>query len=305
MQKEILLKILAIELLIIAFVKYQVMGTEDFKEEKKLSEEEKDKLVPPQEEKKVAADLYEVISKGKDFMGSVKPYLNKRDQYYVDMFAKVAEIIEIQKNLMSLSEEEIETEEKTEVDKIGLLKAIKPYITEDKQVVIDKFLKFHEALKNLQEKMQKYSKEEDKKENIFDKIVDIYEAIRPIIPEDKIEETDKLAKNIKLLEVLNKAEGIMNSTREDKKQNQLPARKDKEEQGEEEETEIKEHKEENKEEKDSLTQDLPDQQLAIIDNLKFMLTKEQQQYMYNMINYLKQQGLVKSEGKKEEKKEGE
>lgn len=324
MQKEILLKILAVELLIVAFVRFQVMGIEKERKKEEVTEEDKDELSSPQENKKTSIDVYEVITKGKDFVGSVKPYLNKRDQYYVDIFSKIAEIIEIQKKLMSLSEEEIEVAEKIEVDKIGILKAIKPYITEDKKIVIDKFLKFHEALKNLQEKMEKYSKEEDK-DNIFDKIIDIYEALRPIIPEEKLEETDKLAKNIKLLEVLNKAEGIMNSMKEEKKQLQSSTRS-----MEEEEQKAEENKEEieriedkgeiskieegdkildtnkketeeqlEKEENNSLPQGLSDQQVAIIDNLKSMLTKEQQQYMYNMINYLKQQGLVKSEGKGE------
>ncbi|AEM78115.1 hypothetical protein [Thermoanaerobacter wiegelii] len=324
MQKEILLKILAVELLIVAFVRFQVMGIEKEREKEEVTEEDKDELSSPQENKKTSIDVYEVITKGKDFVGSIKPYLNKRDQYYVDIFSKIAEIIEIQKKLMSLSEEEIEMAEKIEVDKIGILKAIKPYITEDKKIVIDKFLKFHEALKNLQEKMEKYSKEEDK-DNIFDKIIDIYEALRPIIPEEKLEETDKLAKNIKLLEVLNKAEGIMNSMKEEKKQLQSSTRS-----MEEEEQKAEENKEEieriedkgeiskieegdkildtnkketeeqlEKEENNSLPQGLSDQQVAIIDNLKSMLTKEQQQYMYNMINYLKQQGLVKSEGKGE------
>ncbi|EGD51517.1 hypothetical protein TheetDRAFT_1719 [Thermoanaerobacter ethanolicus JW 200] len=324
MQKEILLKILAVELLIVAFVRFQVMGIEKEREKEEVTEEDKDELSSPQENKKTSIDVYEVITKGKDFVGSIKPYLNKRDQYYVDIFSKIAEIIEIQKKLMSLSEEEIEVAEKIEVDKIGILKAIKPYITEDKKIVIDKFLKFHEALKNLQEKMEKYSKEEDK-DNIFDKIIDIYEALRPIIPEEKLEETDKLAKNIKLLEVLNKAEGIMNSMKEEKKQLQSSTRS-----MEEEEQKAEENKEEieriedkgeiskieegdkildtnkketeeqlEKEENNSLPQGLSDQQVAIIDNLKSMLTKEQQQYMYNMINYLKQQGLVKSEGKGE------
>ncbi|SHE49648.1 hypothetical protein SAMN02745195_00541 [Thermoanaerobacter uzonensis DSM 18761] len=324
MQKEILLKILAVELLIIAFVRFQVMGMEKERKEEEVTEEDKDELSSPQENKKTSIDVYEVITKGKDFVGSVKPYLNKRDQYYVDIFSKIAEIIEIQKKLMSLSEEEIEVAEKIEVDKIGILKAIKPYITEDKKIVIDKFLKFHEALKNLQEKMEKHSKEEDK-DNIFDKIIDIYEALRPIIPEEKLEETDKLAKNIKLLEVLNKAEGIMNSMKEEKKQLQSSTRsmEEKEQKSEENKEEIEriEDKEEiskteegdkildtnkketeeqlEKEENNSLPQGLSDQQVAIIDNLKSMLTKEQQQYMYNMINYLKQQGLVKSEGKGE------
>ncbi|EMT37884.1 hypothetical protein SAMN04244560_02913 [Thermoanaerobacter thermohydrosulfuricus] len=324
MQKEFLLKILAVELLIVAFVRFQVMGIEKEREKEEVTEEDKDELSSPQENKKTSIDVYEVITKGKDFVGSIKPYLNKRDQYYVDIFSKIAEIIEIQKKLMSLSEEEIEVAEKVEVDKIGILKAIKPYITEDKKIVIDKFLKFHEALKNLQEKMEKYSKEEDK-DNIFDKIIDIYEALRPIIPEEKLEETDKLAKNIKLLEVLNKAEGIMNSMKEEKKQLQSSTRS-----MEEEEQKAEENKEEieriedkgeiskieegdkildtnkketeeqlEKEENNSLPQGLSDQQVAIIDNLKSMLTKEQQQYMYNMINYLKQQGLVKSEGKGE------
>jgi len=324
LQKEILLKILAVELLIVAFVRFQVMGIEKEREKEEVTEEDKDELSSPQENKKTSIDVYEVITKGKDFVGSIKPYLNKRDQYYVDIFSKIAEIIEIQKKLMSLSEEEIEVAEKIEVDKIGILKAIKPYITEDKKIVIDKFLKFHEALKNLQEKMEKYSKEEDK-DNIFDKIIDIYEALRPIIPEEKLEETDKLAKNIKLLEVLNKAEGIMNSMKEEKKQLQSSTRS-----MEEEEQKAEENKEEieriedkgeiskieegdkildtnkketeeqlEKEENNSLPQGLSDQQVAIIDNLKSMLTKEQQQYMYNMINYLKQQGLVKSEGKGE------
>lgn len=324
MQKEFLLKILAVELLIVAFVRFQVMGIEKEREKEEVTEEDKDELSSPQENKKTSIDVYEVITKGKDFVGSVKPYLNKRDQYYVDIFSKIAEIIEIQKKLMSLSEEEIEVAEKIEVDKIGILKAIKPYITEDKKIVIDKFLKFHEALKNLQEKMEKYSKEEDK-DNIFDKIIDIYEALRPIIPEEKLEETDKLAKNIKLLEVLNKAEGIMSSMKEEKKQLQSSTRS-----MEEEEQKAEENKEEieriedkgeiskieegdkildtnkketeeqlEKEENNSLPQGLSDQQVAIIDNLKSMLTKEQQQYMYNMINYLKQQGLVKSEGKGE------
>ncbi|KHO61098.1 hypothetical protein THYS13_26750 [Thermoanaerobacter sp. YS13] len=324
MQKEILLKILAVELLIVAFVRFQVMGIEKERKKEEVTEEDKDELSSPQENKKTSIDVYEVITKGKDFVGSVKPYLNKRDQYYVDIFSKIAEIIEIQKKLMSLSEEEIEVAEKIEVDKIGILKAIKPYITEDKKIVIDKFLKFHEALKNLQEKMEKYSKEEDK-DNIFDKIIDIYEALRPIIPEEKLEETDKLAKNIKLLEVLNKAEGIMNSMKEEKKQLQSSTRsmEEEEQKSEENKEEIEriEDKEEiskieegdkildtnkketeeqlEKEENNSLPQGLSDQQVAIIDNLKSMLTKEQQQYMYNMINYLKQQGLVKSDGKGE------
>ncbi|WP_029688707.1 hypothetical protein [Thermoanaerobacter sp. A7A] len=324
MQKEILLKILAVELLIVAFVRFQVMGIEKEREKEEVTEEDKDELSSPQENKKTSIDVYEVITKGKDFVGSVKPYLNKRDQYYVDIFSKIAEIIEIQKKLMSLSEEKIEVAEKIEVDKIGILKAIKPYITEDKKIVIDKFLKFHEALKNLQEKMEKYSKEEDK-DNIFDKIIDIYEALRPIIPEEKLEETDKLAKKIKLLEVLNKAEGIMNSMKEEKKQLQSSTRsmEEEEQKAEENKEEIEriEDKEEiskieegdkildtnkketeeqlEKEENNSLPQGLSDQQVAIIDNLKSMLTKEQQQYMYNMINYLKQQGLVKSEGKGE------
>ncbi|MBE3591996.1 MAG: hypothetical protein IMW84_03760 [Thermoanaerobacter sp.] len=324
MQKEILLKILAVELLIVVFVRFQVMGIEKEKEKEEVTEKDKDELSSPQENKKTSIDVYEVITKGKDFVGSIKPYLNKRDQYYVDIFSKTAEIIEIQKKLMSLSEEEIEVAEKIGVDKIGILKAIKPYITEDKKIVIDKFLKFHEALKNLQEKMEKYSKEKDK-DNIFDKIIDIYEALRPIIPEEKLEETDKLAKNIKLLEVLNKAEGIMNSMKEEKKQLQSSTRN-----MEEEEQKAEENKEEieriedkgeiseieegdkildtnkkeaeeqlEKEENNLLPQGLSDQQVAIMDNLKSMLTKEQQQYMYNMINYLKQQGLVKSEGKGE------
>lgn len=320
MQKEILLKILAVELLIVAFVRFQVMGIEKEKNETTLSTgtDDKNKLSPPQEDKKSTIDLYEVVTKGKDFVGSLKPYLSKRDQYYVDIFSKMAEIIEIQKKLVNLSEEEIEALDKVEVDKIGILKAIKPYIAEDKKIVIDKFLKFFEALKNLQQKLEKYTKEGDKN-NIFDKIVDIYEAIRPIIPEEKIEETDKIAKNIKLLEVLNKAEGIMNSMKEEKKQSQQATRdfheeriaEEKEEKNEEiKEIEVEEKEEESDEketqqqlpkgEKNLLPQGLSDQQLKVLDNLKSMLTKEQQQYMYNMINYLKQQGLVNLSNKEKE-----
>ncbi|SFE80268.1 hypothetical protein SAMN04324257_02877 [Thermoanaerobacter thermohydrosulfuricus] len=98
MQKEFLLKILAVELLIVAFVRFQVMGIEKEREKEEVTEEDKDELSSPQENKKTSIDVYEVITKGKDFVGSIKPYLNKRDQYYVDIFSKIAEIIEIQKN---------------------------------------------------------------------------------------------------------------------------------------------------------------------------------------------------------------
>jgi hypothetical protein len=311
LQREILLKILAIELLIVAFVRFQMMGVEREKNETVPSSGSDDngKFLLPQEDKKSTINVYEIVTKSKNFVESVKPYLCKRDQYYVDIFSKIAEIIEIQKDLMNLSQEEIEAMDKTQVDKIGILKAIKPYIAEDKQIIIDKFLKFHEALKNLQQRLEKYTKEEDK-DNFFDKIVDIYEAIRPIIPEEKIEETDKIAKNIKLLEVLNKAEGIMNSMKEEKKQSQQATRDFYEEITEEEEEKSEEIKEievdlkEGEKDEEEMEQELPnkeenllpqgmsEQQLAAINNLKSMLTKEQQQYMYNMINYLKQQGLV-------------
>lgn len=314
MQREVLLKIIAIELLILAFVKYQIMETEE--EGQKETDKEKDKgkaQVETPEEKKT--DFYEVITKGKELMKSVKPYLNKRDQYYVEMFTKMAEIVEIQKELFSLSEEEVKAEEEKEPDKIGILKAVKPYISEDKQAIVDKFLKFHEALKNLQEKIEKFSKEE-KKANVFGKLVEIYEAIRPLIPEEKVEETDKLARNIKLLEVINKAEGLMNNIKEVKGQTRGEEKKDFESEVEEEkvkeeiensdgEEEIKGKPDEEKVEEEGETEEekalegLSEQQKAVIDNLKSMLTKEQQQYMYNMINYLKHHKLKNLEDNKE------
>jgi hypothetical protein len=298
LQREVLLKIIAIELLILAFVKYQLLET---KEGEEVLEEKKE-LKNKEDVGDKKTDIYEMITKGKEFMKSVKPYLNKKEQYYVEMFTKMAEIVELQKELFSLSEEEIKTEEEKEPDKIGILNAIKPYISEDKQEIIDKFLKFHEALKNLHEKIDKFSKE-GKKTNPFDRIVEIYEAIRPLIPEEKVEETDKLARNIKLLEVINKAEGLMNNVKEIKGQ----ARNEKKRAGEtqigentKEETEIsnvqegkmdvkveEEKTEKNDDSEEKVLEGLSKEQQAVIDNLKSLLTKEQQQYMYNMINYLK------------------
>ncbi|EGD50194.1 hypothetical protein TheetDRAFT_2998 [Thermoanaerobacter ethanolicus JW 200] len=67
MQKEILLKILAVELLIVAFVRFQVMGIEKEREKEEVTEEDKDELSSPQENKKTYNRCVRSDNKGKRF----------------------------------------------------------------------------------------------------------------------------------------------------------------------------------------------------------------------------------------------
>lgn len=349
LERSNLLKILLIELVIVTFIKFQILeeknnanlltdgkGTKN--DEEKIKEEEKAKIdVLLKKDKdnlkekgkiKSDSDIYEIISKSKDFAGSIKPYLKKRDQYYIDMFTKIAEIVEIQRNLINIPEEEIKAMDETEIDYIGILKAMKNYMTYDKQDLIEKFLNLHEAIKNIHSKMDKYSDKDAQNINPFDKIIDIYEALKPIIPDSQKEKAEKLVKNIRLLEALNKAEGIMNSMKETYKKpeerittrldthetkEKLPEKIDDDEElmdkkgvsenvveitGKDENSNVNiDTNDDNKNQSENALQGLSPQQTAMIDNLKSMLTKEQQQYMYNMINYLKQQGNANKNGK--------
>jgi hypothetical protein len=255
-------------------------------------------------------------------MGSVKPYLHRREQYYIDIFTKIAEILECHKQLIEYQNQGTEIQEDN-FDQIGMLKAVKPYMKQDKQIIIDKFIKLHEGIQNLNEKMKKYEME-DNKNNVIDKILDIFEALKPVIPDDKQDMAEKIIKNIKLVEALNKAESIMNSKNsadKDKKESNtesntrsdsvdIPKNIEKSEEIEsdvnnkniEKAEEIKSDVNNLKEVVDSLEDaddgneddgkqnlGLTSQQSAVVDSLKSMLTKEQQQFMYNMINYLKQQ----------------
>jgi hypothetical protein len=337
--KERLLKVLIIELFIIFFIRFQIFDGISFEKEKLLLKKKEENEVTEYEETyqnkqdnklesktddeiKSNLDIFEIIEKGKNFMGSVKPYLHKREQYYIDIFTKIAEILECHKQLIEYQNQGTEIQEDN-FDQIGMLKAVKPYMKEDKQIIIDKFIKLHEGIQNLNEKMKKYEIE-DNKNNVIDKILDIFEALKPVIPDDRQDMAEKIIKNIKLVEALNKAESIMNSKNsadKDKKESNtesntrsdsvdIPKNIEKSEEIEsdvnnkniEKAEEIKSDVNNLKEVVDSLEDaddgneddgkqnlGLTSQQSAVVDSLKSMLTKEQQQFMYNMINYLKQQ----------------
>ncbi|MFU0782926.1 MAG: Merozoite surface protein 7 [Thermoanaerobacterium thermosaccharolyticum] len=339
MDKERLLKVLIIELFIIFFIRFQIFDGISFEKEKLLLKKKEENEVTEYEETyqnkqdnklesktddeiKSNLDIFEIIEKGKNFMGSVKPYLHKREQYYIDIFTKIAEILECHKQLIEYQNQGTEIQEDN-FDQIGMLKAVKPYMKEDKQIIIDKFIKLHEGIQNLNEKMKKYEIE-DNKNNVIDKILDIFEALKPVIPDDRQDMAEKIIKNIKLVEALNKAESIMNSKNsadKDKKESNtesntrsdsvdIPKNIEKSEEIEsdvnnkniEKAEEIKSDVNNLKEVVDSLEDaddgneddgkqnlGLTSQQSAVVDSLKSMLTKEQQQFMYNMINYLKQQ----------------
>jgi len=320
------LKLIILELLVVAFIKYQILDEETSLVLKGENDENTDET---KKEKAQNIDIFDLIIKSKDFAGSIKPYLNKKEQYYVDMFTKIAEITEIQKNLMSVSEEDIESMDEKEIDHIGILKAVKPYMADDKKEIIDKFLKFYEAVTNVHEKMDKYTMDQYKNASIFDKIADLYDAIQPVIPEEKKDVAEKVVKNIKLLEALNKAEGIMSSMKDSERKQNVSNNKleknditrnnenvneenilkdDKEDvlknTENKEEIEVQENTEKeisNKDKEEKGQEDnlgLSGQQAAMLESLKSMLTKEQQQYMYNMINYIKNQGSANKEEKK-------
>lgn len=348
LERSNLLKILLIELVIVTFIRFQILeeknninlltegkGTENDEEIIKHGDKVKIDVLNKKDnvkesEKSISdskTDIYEFISKGKEFVGSIKPYLKKRDQYYIDMFTKIAEIVEIQRNLINIPEDEIKAMDETEIDYIGMLKAMKPYMAYDKQDLIEKFLNLHEAIKNIHSKMEKFNDKDMQNINPFDKIIDLYDAIKPIIPDAQKEKAEKLVKNIRLLETLNKAEGIVNSMKETNKkpEDSIPSRlntdETKENLHEKRDEEVSKGKkgvdedvieipekgennnmntgvnDNNENQSDSALQGLSLQQAAMIDNLKSMLTKEQQQYMYNMINYLKQQGIANKNGK--------
>ncbi|HHV73899.1 hypothetical protein BVF91_00875 [Thermoanaerobacterium sp. PSU-2] len=322
MDKEKLLKVLIIELFIIFFIRFQIFdglsieGERQLlkkKEGEEIVEHDKDDKTESKknDEKKSDLDIFEIIEKSKNFMGSVKPYLHRKEQYYIDIFTKIAEILECHKQLMEFNQEAEMQED--DFDQIGMLKAVKPYMKEDKQIIIDKFIKLHEGIQNLNEKMKKYEVEGDKN-NIIDKILDIFEAIKPVIPDDKKDMAEKIIKNIKLVEALNKAESIMNSKNSESRREKVEG-SDKgdvkynlfdrsEEDKRIEETkdakdvvsdEIVEDVKSNDVEREIKEDDVPknlgltEQQSEVVNGLKSMLTKEQQQFMYNMINYLKQQ----------------
>ncbi|WKV09789.1 hypothetical protein Q2T46_04985 [Thermoanaerobacterium sp. CMT5567-10] len=320
MDKERLLKVLIIELFIIFFIRFQIFEGLSFEEEKLLlKKKEEDEIIEYDEtnlheyenmlkdKRENTLDIFEIIEKGKNFMGSVKPYLHRREQYYIDIFTKIAEILECHKQLIEYQNQGTEIQEDN-FDQIGMLKAVKPYMKQDKQIIIDKFIKLHEGIQNLNEKMKKYEME-DNKNNVIDKILDIFEALKPVIPDDKQDMAEKIIKNIKLVEALNKAESIMNSKNsadKDKKESNtesntrsdsvdIPKNIEKSEEIESDVNNLKEVVDSLEDADDGNEDDgkqnlgLTSQQSAVVDSLKSMLTKEQQQFMYNMINYLKQQ----------------
>ncbi len=324
MDKERLLKVLIIELFIIFFIRFQIFDGISFEKEKLLLKKKEENEVIEYEETyqnkqdnklesktddeiKSNLDIFEIIEKGKNFMGSVKPYLHRREQYYIDIFTKIAEILECHKQLIEYQNQGTEIQE-DHFDQIGMLKAVKPYMKEDKQIIIDKFIKLHEGIQNLNEKMKKYEIE-DNKNNVIDKILDIFEALKPVIPDDKQDMAEKIIKNIKLVEALNKAENIMNSKKsvdKDKKEGNTESKTRSDsvdtpkniEKAEEIESDVNnlneiadvhEDADDGNEDGEKQNLGLTSQQSAVVDSLKSMLTKEQQQFMYNMINYLKQQ----------------
>lgn len=339
MDKERLLKVLIIELFIIFFIRFQIFEGLNFEEEKLLlKKKEEDEIIDYDETNlheyenilkdkrdegaENTLDIFEIIEKGKNFMGSVKPYLHRREQYYIDIFTKIAEILECHKQLIEYQNQGTEIQEDN-FDQIGMLKAVKPYMKEDKQIIIDKFIKLHEGIQNLNEKMKKYETE-DNKNNVIDKILDIFEALKPVIPDDKQDMAEKIIKNIKLVEALNKAESIMNSKNsadKNKKEGNTESKTRSDsvdtlkniEKAEEIDSDVNnlnevadahEDADDGNEDDEKQNLGLTSQQSAVVDSLKSMLTKEQQQFMYNMINYLKQQNAdSNSENDKSDRKD--
>ncbi|MDI6603772.1 MAG: hypothetical protein QME35_01300 [Thermoanaerobacteraceae bacterium] len=325
MEKEKLYKIFIIELFILFFIRFQIFENPELnisKLKKEVDNEEEMSHIKDKKNQKGSEDnisIFQKIQKSKDLMGSVKPYLNKREQYYIDIFTKMAEIAECHKNISELQEGNTNEIGETEIDHIGILRAVRSYMSEEKQVLIDKFLKLHEGIENLNEKISKYTERDGKDTNVIEKILDIFEAVKPIIPDDKKEMADKFIKNIRIVEALNKAEGIMSTMRNNEKNNtskdaepindidinnngQNPSGEVNSEASDEDKSSIDNNEnktvpmiiEENNKQKEDLLGGLSPQQSMIVDNLKSMLTKEQQQFMLNMLKNLKQQGNNKN-----------
>ena len=126
---------------------------------------------------------------------------------------------------------------------------------------------------------------------------------------------DKFIKNIRIVEALNKAEGIMSTMRNNEKNNTSkdaepindvdinnngqnhsgevnsePSDEDKSSIDNNENKSVPMIIEKDNKQKEDLLGGLSPQQSMIVDNLKSMLTKEQQQFMLNMLKNLKQQG---------------
>lgn len=154
----------------------------------------------------------------RDLMSSVKPYLPEHHQILSEMYINSVNIYDCYKRLNNINKPEALYQMKDlreeRKNKIEMLRAIKSHIAEDKQELFDFSLNLLEVLDGLMSNWNEYVSKiktiiSDDHIGQMDKIAKIIELFKPVFRGDE-EKLDKLIKNIKIIDLVTKAESVIN-----------------------------------------------------------------------------------------------
>ncbi|SHE99075.1 hypothetical protein SAMN02746089_01118 [Caldanaerobius fijiensis DSM 17918] len=215
----------------------------------------------------------------RDLMSSIKPYLPEYEQILSEIYVNSVNIYDCYKRLNNVNKSEalhqIKDVRKERKNKIEMLKAVKSHIAEDKQELFDFSLNLLEVLDGLMSNWNEYVDKikaimGDEHISQVDKMAKIIELFKPIFRDDE-GKLDKLIKNIKIIDLVTKAESVIN---------------DKDNKGKGDKNNI-------------MRSDSGDEKERFLNNVKTLMNDQQKEAFDKLLNYLRNQGEDRQDNNKE------
>lgn len=161
----------------------------------------------------------------RDIASGIMTFLPEREKAYCNLYINEMNMYDSLKELDVVEKganDKIESIDIREdrLNKINMLKALKPYLAEDKQKTLDFTLSLSEFMDELMSNWQAYAEKlkeimKDKSTSIFEKLSNLINMFKPML-KDNIN-VDKISKQIKMMDLVIKAEDMMNdNTSKDK-----------------------------------------------------------------------------------------
>lgn len=157
------------------------------------------------------------LYKIKDLVSSVKTYLPEREQILSDLYINVINVYDCCKRLNSIDEtgvvhqmRDIRDERKKRIE---MLKAAKPHMAEDKQELLDFSINLLELIDGLVNNWSEYMAKiksivENPEISQIEKLARVIEMFKPLFRDDD-GKIDKFIKNLKIIDLVTKAESVI------------------------------------------------------------------------------------------------
>jgi|GEM_PF-968925 len=147
-----------------------------------------------------------------NMLTDVSPYLSEAEQESIYSIIGIIEALRIIKSVKerTYQKQRVSALASVPMDaksrKIGILRALKPYLPQEQQPIIEKVIQTHEASERLTKNIRIYRNNqqlmEDSVQNPVEKITELIKVVKPILPSEHQEKLDRVMKIAKMAEMM-------------------------------------------------------------------------------------------------------